>query len=82
MCLAISCALLPYLSSLIVIFIQQVSWVALTGVVTCAVCTSLAYFLRKQRDLTTAKLRFIADPFLYASEFVLTALLVRYVFMR
>ena len=67
---------------MLVILTRQISWLALTGVVIGAVSTSAAFAVRKHRDPITAKQRLVIDPLLYAFEFVFTAVLIRYMFMR
>jgi hypothetical protein len=79
---AICCGLLPYLGGLLVTLTRQIGLLAVAGVAIAAISTSGAYFLRKSADAVTAKQRLMIDPLLYGSEFVLTAVLIRFVFMR
>lgn len=79
---ALSCGLLPYLGGLLVIWTRQVGWLALACALICVISTSGAYTLRKSADPDTAKPRLIVDPMLYGVEFALTAVLIRYVFLR
>src|SRR5947209_4795453 len=79
---AISCGLLPYLGASLVTVTREIGWLAIAGAAICVVSTSGAYALRKSADAVTAKHRLMIDPLLYGSEFVLTAVLIRYVLMR
>lgn len=79
---AVFYGLLPYLGGLLVILTRRIGWLALAGAAICVVSTSAAYALRKSANPVTAKQRLIVDPLLYGFEFVLTAALIRYVFMR
>jgi hypothetical protein len=79
---AISSGLLPYLGGLPVIVTRQIGWLAFAGAVICVISTSVAYVLRKSIDAVAAKQRLLIDPLLYGFEFVFSAMLIRYVFMR
>jgi hypothetical protein len=79
---AICCGLLPYLGALFVTVTRQIGLLVLAGVAISAISTLGVYFLRKSTDAVTAKQRLMIDPLLYGSEFSLTAVLIRYVFMR
>jgi hypothetical protein len=80
--LAICLALLPYFGGLLVIVTRDVGWLALAGAAICALCTCGAYFAGKRRNPALAKLRLMVDPILYSCEFLVTAVVIRYVFMR
>ena len=55
---------------------------AFAGVVICVVSTAGHYMVRKASDPAYAKSRLIVDPILFATEFVFSAVIVRYVFLR
>jgi hypothetical protein len=80
--LTIFSGLLPYFGGLLMTLTRNIGWLAFAGALICVVSTSGAYFVRKYRDPVSAKQRLIIDPMLYGFEFVLTAVLIRYVFMR
>ncbi len=79
---AIFCGLLPYLGGFLVILTRRIGWLALAGAAICVISTSAAYTLRKSTNPVTAKQRLMVDPLLYGFEFVFTAALIGYVFMR
>jgi hypothetical protein len=80
--LAISCGPLPYLGGFLVTLTRHIGWLAFAGAVIVFLSTSAAYLLRKSRDPVTAKQRLVIDPLLYGFEFVFTAVVIRYLFMR
>lgn len=80
--LGICVALLPYGGGFLVIGTRNIGSLALAGAVICVLCTSAAYFVRRQRDPVRAKHRLIVDPILYGFEFAFTAIVIRYMFMH
>ena len=80
--LVIPTALAPYAAGFLVIATRSISWLSLVGALVCAGCTAGAYFVRRKDKPEEAKHRLLIDPFLYASEFVFTAVLIRYLFLK
>jgi hypothetical protein len=54
----------------------------LIGALITVLCTAGAYFLRKRGKPKYAAQRLMVDPFLYAVEFAMCAVIVKYVFLR
>jgi Na+-transporting NADH:ubiquinone oxidoreductase subunit NqrB len=75
--------LVPYLGGgLLATLTWHARWLAFVGVVICVFSTSTAYVLRKSRDPIQARQRLIIDPFLYGLGFVLSAVVIGYLFIR
>lgn len=74
--------ILPYAGGFLVIITRNIWWLALAGASICFVSTAGTYFLRRTLNPEDAKPRLLADPMLYAFEFLFTAVIIRYVFMR
>jgi len=79
---ALSFGLLPYIGGLLVILTRNIFWLTVAGALICIASTSGHYFMRKISDPVYAKHRLIVDPILFGCEFVFTAVLIRYLFMR
>jgi hypothetical protein len=80
---ALFAGLLPYVGAgLVVTLTRGIGWVALAGAAICVISTLAAYAMRKSSDPVRAKRRLMIDPALYGSEFVFTAVLIHYVFVR
>jgi hypothetical protein len=78
-----SIGFLPYVGGgLLVLATRDTSVLIFAGVLITIASTFGAYIARSRRDPVTAKHLLIADPFLYGSEYALTVVLIRYVFMR
>ena len=70
---------LPYVGGgILVLLTHDLVQLAIAGVLITTFSTTGAYFLRRRKDWQSAKYWLMADPFLYGSEFVFTAVLVRY----
>lgn len=80
--LAILTACGPYAAGLLVIVTRNIHLLIAVGIIVCISCTAGAFFLRKKRNPEEAKPRLIIDPMLYSSEFVFTAVLIRYLFLK
>jgi hypothetical protein len=80
--LAICFALLPYFGGLLVVATRNIAWLTLAGIAICVLSTSSAYIVRRRRDPPAAKQWLIVDLILHSSEFVFTAVIVRYLFVR
>jgi FtsH-binding integral membrane protein len=80
--LGIATAFCPYVAGFVVIMTLNIRVLALVGIIVCLGCTSGAYFLRRKNKQEEAKHRLIIDPILYGSEFVFTAVLIRYLFLN
>src|SRR5512147_180695 len=79
---ALFAGLLPYLGGTLVVWTRNLVWLAIAGGVICVISTTGAYLERRTRNPVYAKHRLIIDPMLYGFEFVFTAVLIRYVFLR
>jgi hypothetical protein len=80
--LAVSVGLLPYIGGALVVVTREFNLLVFVGVLICAVSTYGAYLVRSYGDPMTARQRLIVDPFLYGFEYVFTAVVIRYVFLR
>ena len=80
--LVIPIALAPYAAGFLVIATRSIGLLSLVGVLVCVGCTACAYFVRRKNKPEEARHRLIIDPFLYAFEFVFTAVLIRYLFLK
>jgi hypothetical protein len=79
---ALSFGFLPYIGGSLVIVTRNIIRLTIAGVLICIASTTAAYMLRRIADPVSAKARLIVDPMLYGTEFVFTAVLIRYVFLR
>ena len=80
--LAVPTAFGPYAAGLLVIVTRNIHLLIVVGIIVCVGCTTGAFFLRRKTNSEEAKHRLIIDPILYGSEFVFTAVLIRYLFLK
>ena len=80
---AILSGFLPYFGGGVLVFLtHDMRVLAFAGVLIRTTSTSGAYVMRGLRDPITAKQRLIIDPFLYGFEYIFTAVLTYYLFLR
>ena len=73
---------LPYLGGAVVIVTHNLLWLAVAGVILCAISATIAYFVRKSFDSDRAKSTLIADCMLFPCYYVFAAVMVYYVFLH
>ncbi len=82
MFLALFSGLLPWASGLLVVLTSDIRWLVLAGVLVSAASSAGMYLLRKSRDSVAAKHWLIVEPMLFGCYYVVSAVLIRYVFIR
>ena len=71
---------LPYAAgACFVLVTHSVALLIMAGILVTVLCTIAAYVIRKRSNRSDAAHRLMIDPFLYAFEFALTAVLIHYV---
>ena len=71
--------LLPYFAGACFGLVTQTTTILIiAGILITVLCTAGAYVIRKRSNQSNATQRLMVDPFLYASEFAVTAVLIHY----
>jgi hypothetical protein len=80
--LALTIGLLPWSTGLLVTVTRNILCLAVAGVLVSSSCSVGMYWLRKSYGRADAKQWLIIEPLLFGCYFVVSAVLINYVFLR